>query len=108
MVEHPLQRMRVEHLQQKPAHAARHHAHQIGVDHTDRRIFLEQGLIRRGDGLLSVLRVVEHAAHLINEAYAQGFDRTGHRAATIGASGPYENEGRKLPKATLAARAPAF
>ncbi len=44
VVQHALQGMRVQHLQQQRADSADHHAHDIRMDHPDRRIALEQGI----------------------------------------------------------------
>ena len=45
VVEHPLQRVRVEHLQQQPADTAGHHPDKIGVDKPDRSVAFKQRII---------------------------------------------------------------
>ena len=79
MVEHALQRMRMQHLQQQAADPADHHRHDIGMDHPDRRVPGEQCLVRRRDRLLPTLDVVEYAAHLLDELEAQAFGQGDRR-----------------------------
>ncbi len=71
MVEHALQRMRVEHLQQQAANAADHHPHHIGMDQPDWRIAFEQRLVAGRDRLLAALDVVEDGAHAADQALAE-------------------------------------
>ena len=78
MIEHALQRVGVEHLQQQRAHPAGHHADDIGVHLPDRRIAFKQRVVRRGCGSLSLARIVKHPAHLGNQFEAQRFDGIWH------------------------------
>ena len=67
MVEHALQRLRVQHLKEQTANTARHHAHQVGMHHADRRIFGKQRVIRRWLRFLTRRAVIEDTAHLIDQ-----------------------------------------
>ncbi len=71
MVEHALQRMRVEHLQQQAANAPHHHPHHIGMDQADRRIAFEQRLVAGRHRLLAAFDIVEHRAHAADQALAE-------------------------------------
>ena len=73
MVEHALQRMRMQHLQQQTADPADHHRHDIRMHHPDRRILREQGLVGHGHRGFASIHVVEHAAHLLDELETQAF-----------------------------------
>jgi hypothetical protein len=75
MVEHALQRVGMQHLQQQPAYPAHHHADDIGMDHADRAVLLEHGLPRWRHRLFPALRIVEHRAHPADKGEAQAFGK---------------------------------
>ncbi len=78
MIEHALQRVGVEHLQQQRAHPAGHHPDDIGVHLADRGIAFKQRVVRRRGWCLALACVVKHPAHLRNQFEAQRFDGIGH------------------------------
>ncbi len=73
-VEHALQRMRVEHLQEQTADTAHHHPDNIGMDHAYRAVPLEQRFVgtgaRRGIGIA----FVEGRAHAAHYPLAKKFE----------------------------------
>ena len=71
----------MQHLQQQAAYASDHHTDKIGMDHPDRCVLREQGIIGGRDRLLARGRVVEHAAHLLDKFYAQGLNGIGHKGS---------------------------
>ena len=64
MVEHALQRVGVEHLQQQRPHTASHHPDDIGVHLPDRSVAFEQRFVRWRGGRLPLAGIVKHPAHL--------------------------------------------
>ena len=75
MIEHTLQRVRVQHLQQQRPYAPDHHRNRIGMDQADRGILREIGVVRRGLWRLAAVAFVEHRAHAIDHGGAQAFGR---------------------------------
>ena len=73
MVEYTLQCVRMQHLQQQAANTADHHAHHVGMNHTDRGVAFEQRFVGGRDRLLTRLRIVEYRAYLSHDLLAQGF-----------------------------------
>jgi hypothetical protein len=85
MVEHPLQGVRMEHLEQQRTDPAHHHRDDIGVDHPDGRIAREQRRVGYGHGRFARAGIVERRAHLAGEPLPQGFDRiAGRHEGNIG------------------------
>ena len=77
MVEHTLQGVGVQHLQQQTADPANHHADRIGMDHADRRISWVICLVRRWNRLLAVFRIVEHRADPVDQRLTDFLRRAG-------------------------------
>ena len=88
MVEHALQRVGMEHLQQQGADPAGHHSDKIGMNQADRGVAGEQRRVRRRGGGLSGAGIMEHAAHPLDEAETQRFDRIGHGTGYRRAAAP--------------------
>lgn len=78
MVQHPLERGRMEHLQQEGAHAAHHHRHDIGMNHADGAVRFEQGMPGGHDGRFALAAIVEYGANLPHEQVAQGLGGPGN------------------------------
>jgi len=69
----------VEHLEEQPAHPADHHRDNIGMDQPDRRIALEQRIVRWWHRLLPALDIVEHRADAADQPLADFLGRAGKR-----------------------------
>jgi len=112
MIQHPLQRVRVEHLQQQRAHPAGHHPDDIGVHQPDRGIAREQRIVRRRGRRLPLAHIVKHPAHLRHQFQTQRFDRIGHGVRYRREALRRETRLPRLPaligKPPLAGRAHAF
>jgi hypothetical protein len=99
MVEYALERGRMQHLEQECPHAADHHRDDIGMDHADRAVRFEQGLVGRHDRRFALVAVVEDCSDLPYEQASHRLGRTGKGEGGHHAIVPYSG----LPEQGVAA-----